>query len=53
VNPKREIKTVPKPWGEEKWLVVNEKYAFKVLKVNKGHTGFPFNFMKKKKSLGL
>lgn len=30
-------KIVDKPWGSEEWLVVCEKYAFKVLNINKGH----------------
>jgi mannose-6-phosphate isomerase len=31
------IKTVKKPWGEEIWFAQTEKYAGKILKVNKGH----------------
>ncbi len=30
------IKVVPKPWGRELWLVVNEHYAMKILEVKKG-----------------
>ena len=32
-----ETKIVKKPWGEEVWFAQNEKFAGKVLKVNKGH----------------
>ena len=32
------MKKVEKPWGEEIWLVYNnDKYAGKIIKVNKGH----------------
>lgn len=30
-------KKVPKPWGEEIWLVHNDKYALKIIRLNKGH----------------
>ena len=32
-----EVKVVPKPWGEERWLVQNDHYAAKVLIVKRGH----------------
>jgi len=32
-----EIKIVKKPWGEEVWFAQTEKYAGKILRVNKGH----------------
>ncbi|MBI5207868.1 MAG: cupin [Candidatus Firestonebacteria bacterium] len=31
------MKTVNKPWGKEELLAHNNKYAFKILCVNKGH----------------
>lgn len=33
---KEEIKVVPKVWGEEWWLVNNDKYCGKLLKVDRG-----------------
>lgn len=30
-------KTIKKPWGREIWLVHNDKYAGKILEINKGH----------------
>ncbi len=32
-----EVKIVKKPWGEEIWFAQTEKYAGKILKINKGH----------------
>jgi mannose-6-phosphate isomerase-like protein (cupin superfamily) len=29
-------KVVPKPWGEEVWLVHNDRYALKILRINQG-----------------
>ncbi len=34
---KLEPKIVDKPWGEEVWLVHNDKYALKILKITKSH----------------
>lgn len=34
---KLDKKIVDKPWGQEVWLVHNDKYALKILKINKGH----------------
>ncbi len=34
---KVEQKVVDKPWGQEIWLVHNDKYALKILKITKGH----------------
>ncbi|MCP3684399.1 MAG: cupin domain-containing protein [bacterium] len=31
------MKTVDKPWGEEIWLVVTNKYVMKLLRIKKGH----------------
>ncbi len=32
-----EIKIVPKPWGEERWLAHTGRYAMKILIVKQGH----------------
>jgi mannose-6-phosphate isomerase len=29
-------KTVVKPWGREEWVVVTDKYAMKIIVINKG-----------------
>jgi mannose-6-phosphate isomerase len=31
-----EVKIVPKPWGEERWLAVTDRYAAKLLFIQKG-----------------
>lgn len=31
------IKTVVKSWGSEEWIVNNDLYCGKILKINKGH----------------
>ncbi|MCX7766319.1 MAG: cupin domain-containing protein [Candidatus Sumerlaeia bacterium] len=31
------MKIVPKPWGEERWWAVTDKYVGKILIVKKGH----------------
>jgi len=31
------VKVVPKPWGEERWLAHTERYAGKLLVLKKGH----------------
>jgi mannose-6-phosphate isomerase len=31
------MKVVKKPWGEERWVAHNDKYAGKILIVRKGH----------------
>ena len=37
VIPADQVKTVPKPWGEERWLARTDRYAGKILVLNKGH----------------
>lgn len=32
-----EIKVKPKPWGREIWFAYTDKYAGKILEINKGH----------------
>ena len=31
------MKRIEKPWGEEQWVVHNEHYALKIIKVKAGH----------------
>ena len=33
----KSMKIVQKPWGEERWWAVTDKYVGKILIVNKGH----------------
>lgn len=37
ITPPSEIKIVPKPWGEERWLAHTDRYAGKILVIKKGH----------------
>jgi mannose-6-phosphate isomerase-like protein (cupin superfamily) len=32
-----DVKVVPKPWGEERWLAHTDRYAGKILILKKGH----------------
>jgi quercetin dioxygenase-like cupin family protein len=32
------IKNIPKPWGYEIWWALTDKYAGKILHINKGHS---------------
>lgn len=32
-----DVKIVPKPWGREVWLELNDKYCYKRLYLNKGY----------------
>lgn len=36
VVPADKVKVVPKPWGEERWITVNDRYAGKLLLLKKG-----------------
>ena len=43
-----DVKVVPKPWGREVWLELNDKYCYKRLYVNAGHrTSLQFHRQKK------
>lgn len=33
----KDVKVVPKPWGEERWLAHTDRYAGKILILKKGH----------------
>ncbi|TMB70543.1 MAG: cupin [Chloroflexi bacterium] len=34
---REDVKVVPKPWGEERWLAHTDRYAGKLLILKKGH----------------
>lgn len=43
-----DVKVVPKPWGREVWLELNDKYCYKRLYVNAGHrTSLQYHHKKK------
>ena len=37
ITPPDQIRVVPKPWGEERWLAHTDRYAGKVLILKRGH----------------
>jgi mannose-6-phosphate isomerase-like protein (cupin superfamily) len=37
ITPADQVKVVPKPWGEERWLAHTDRYAGKILILKKGH----------------
>lgn len=37
IIPPGEVRVVPKPWGEERWLAHTDRYAGKLLILKKGH----------------
>ncbi len=37
ITPPDQVKVVPKPWGEERWLAHTDRYAGKILILKKGH----------------
>jgi mannose-6-phosphate isomerase len=43
----RKIKIVPKPWGQEQYLILTKKYALKILEIKGGHR-FSLQYHKKK-----
>lgn len=41
---KRETKIVKKPWGQEEWIDLNDRYCFKKISINAGHrTSFQYH----------
>lgn len=45
IKPEKEY--IEKPWGSELWLVCNDKYALKIITINKGHR-FSLQYHEKK-----
>ena len=37
ITPPDQVRIVPKPWGEERWLAHTDRYAGKLLILKKGH----------------